>query len=217
MQFRLTLNLRNCWQWPGTWSSCHCLISAGITGVHNHTWLVVFTVFWPFWKGVLLACPKIVISISCALGIVYVLYVTFLACTWLWMLTLSVPLSGAGAHLVPSPRCQQGSQVHLALFYVRHWSPRVRSFQAHLCLSSFLLSAFSHSLPLQIHGLHEEHSSWPVTQSLLAENSVFSRKVCFLCPKIALLEILLLSFVFFFFMYPMLALSFLPLPLKHCS
>lgn len=87
------------------------------------------------------------------------------------------------------------------------------SFQAHRCLSSFLLSAFSHSLPLQIHGLHEEHSSWSVTESLLAENSVFSRKVCFLCPKIALLEILLLSF----FMYPMLALSFLPLLLKHCS
>lgn len=129
------------------------------------------------------------------------------------MLTLSMPLSGAGAHRVPSPRCQQSSQAHLAPLYVRHWSPRVRSFQAHRCLSSFLLSAFSHSLPLQIHGLHEEHSSWSVTESLLAENSVFSRKICFLCPKIALLEILLLSF----FMYPMLALSFLPLLLKHCS
>lgn len=63
-----------------------------------------------------------------------------------------------------------------------------------ICLA---FSALSHSLPLQIHGLYEEHSSWPVTQSLLAENSVFSRKVCFLCPKIALFEILLLSLFFF--------------------
>lgn len=68
-----------------------------------------------------------------------------------------------------------------------------------ICLA---FSALSHSLPLQIHGLYEEHSSWPVTQSLLAENSVFSRKVCFLCPKIALFEILLLSLFFFFWCTP---------------
>lgn len=110
-----------------------------------------------------------------------------------WSYSTSSSFSHVLAELLGSPRFPLCETL---------WSPRVRSFQAHLCLSSFLLSVFSHSLPLQIHGLHEEHSSWPVTQSLLTENSVFSKKVCFLCPKIALLEILLLSFFFFFWCTP---------------
>lgn len=116
MQSRLTLNLRNCWQWPGTWSSCHCLLSAGITGVHTHTWLVVFTVFWPFWKGVLLACCNLYFlclrDCVCILCYLFSMHMALnanpeRACVWSWSTSSSFSQVSAGLSGSPrSPLCE---------------------------------------------------------------------------------------------------------------